>query len=211
LQPTPGESIVSTLAPKGRHTRLNPQLPLVPYEADLEKIIKKGKASLRGFSATTTSPSGQLPHSTLDTPVVLSSKISLPSVEVSKKLDFEEFHVEYSSFETELKEENIDIFSSPDIEKCFNLDNFEDFPTLDFATPLSVKTFVAKEVGTSSSFHTLPSSSKTHPSVVKIETPLHPFLLLLICAQSSLLLLLVHQESKIKWQLLTPLQIGWMS
>jgi hypothetical protein len=55
----------------------------------------------------------QLPHYTLDTPAVLSSKLSLPSVEVSKKLDFEEFPVEYSSFETKLKEENIDISSSP--------------------------------------------------------------------------------------------------
>jgi hypothetical protein len=112
-----------------------------------------------------------LPDSTLDTPVVLSSKISLPSAEVSKKLDFEEFPVEYSSFETELKEENIDIFSSPDIEKCFSLDSFEDFPTLGLATPLSVKTFAAKEVETSSPFQTLPSSSKTQPSAVKTETP----------------------------------------
>jgi hypothetical protein len=47
--------------------------------------------------------------------------------------------VEYSSFETELKEESIDIFSSPDIEKCFSLDSFEDFPTLGFSTPLFVK------------------------------------------------------------------------
>ena len=85
---------------------------MVPPEADPEKIIKKGKDSKKGFSAATTSASGQLPDSTLDTPVVLSSNISLPSAEVSKKLDFEEFHVEHSSFETELKEENIDIFSS---------------------------------------------------------------------------------------------------
>jgi hypothetical protein len=112
-----------------------------------------------------------LPDSTLDTPVVISSKLSLPSAEVSKKLDFEEFPVEYSSFETDLKEESIDIFSSPDIEKCFSLDSFEDFPTLGFATPLSVKNFAAKEVETSSPLQTLPSSSKTQPSAVKTETP----------------------------------------
>jgi hypothetical protein len=63
-------------------------------------------------------------------------------------LDFEEFLVEYSSFETELKEENIEIFSSPDIEKCFSLDSFEYLPTSTFSTPLSVKTFSTKEVGT---------------------------------------------------------------
>jgi hypothetical protein len=49
-----------------------------------------------------------------------------------------------------LKEENIDIFSPPDIEKFFSLDSFEYFPTLGFATPLSVKIFAAKEVVTSS-------------------------------------------------------------
>jgi hypothetical protein len=85
-----------------------------------------------------------LPDSTLDTTTILSSKIPLSSAEVSKKIDFEEFPIEYSSFETEFKEENIDIFSSPDIEKCFSLDSFEDFPTLGFATPLSVKKFATK-------------------------------------------------------------------
>jgi hypothetical protein len=91
-----------------------------------------------------------LVDSTLYTPVVISSKLSLPSVEVSKKLDFEEFPVEYSSFETDLKEESIDIPSSPDIEKCFSLDSLEDFPTLGFATPPPLKIYAAKEVETSS-------------------------------------------------------------
>jgi hypothetical protein len=142
---------------------------LVPPEVDPENIIKKGKASNKGFSVATTSASGQLPDSTLDTPTILSSKLPLSSAEVSKKIDFEEFPVEYSTFETELKEENIDIFSSLDIEKCFSLDSFEDFPTLGFATPLSVKTLAAKEVGTSFPSQTLPSSSKTPPAIVKTE------------------------------------------
>jgi hypothetical protein len=166
-----GDSIDSTLAPKGRHTRSNPQLPLVPPEVDPKKIIKKGKASKKYFSAATISASVQLPDSTLDTPVVLSSKVPLYSVEVSKNLYFEEFTVEYSTFETELKKKTIDIFSSPDIEKCFSLDSFEDFPTLGFATPLSVKTLATKEIGTSSPSQTLPSSSKTPPVVVKTKIP----------------------------------------
>jgi hypothetical protein len=49
-----------------------------------------------------------------------------------------------------LKEETIDIFSSPNIEKCSSLDSFKNFPMLGFSTPLSVKTFSVKEVGTSS-------------------------------------------------------------
>jgi hypothetical protein len=108
--------------------------------------------------------------------VVLLSKLPLSSVEVSKKLDFEEFPIEYSSFETELKEENIDIFASLDIEKFSSLASFEDFHTLGFSTPLSVKNFAAKEVGTSSPSHTLPSSSKTQPVVVKTKTPLSSIL-----------------------------------
>jgi hypothetical protein len=112
-----------------------------------------------------------LPDSTLYTPVVISSKLSLPSAEVSKKLDFEEFLVKYSSFETDLKEEIIDIISSPDIEKCFSLDSFEYFPTLGFATPPPVKISAAKEVEISSPLQTLPSSSKTQPSSMKNETP----------------------------------------
>jgi hypothetical protein len=127
------------MAPKGKHTRSNPQLPLVPLEANPKNIIKKGKASKKVFSTAITSASGQLPDSTLDTPTILSSKLPLYSTEVSKKIDFEEFLVEYSTFEIELKEENIDIFSSSNIEKCFSIDSFEDFPTLGFSTPLSVK------------------------------------------------------------------------
>jgi hypothetical protein len=63
--------------------RSNPQLPLVPPEVNLEKIIKKGKDSQKKKSATATSASGQLHDSTLDTPVVLSSKLPLSSAEVS--------------------------------------------------------------------------------------------------------------------------------
>jgi hypothetical protein len=142
---------------------------LVPPEADPEKIIKKGKASKKGFFVATTSASVQLSNSTLDTLASLSSKIPLSSIEVSKNLYFEEFPIEYSTFETKLKEENIDIFSSADIEKCFSLDSFEDLPTLGFATPLSVKNLVVKEVGTSYPSQTLPSSSKTPPVVVKTK------------------------------------------
>jgi hypothetical protein len=169
LQLAPGDSIVSALAPKGRHTRSNPQLPLVPPEADPEKIIKKGKASQESFFVVATSASGQLPDSTLNTPVVISSNPSLPSAEVSKNLDFQKFPIEYSSFETDLKEERFEIISSPDIVKWFSLESLEDFPTLGFATPPPVKISAAKEEETSSPLQTLPSSSKTQPSAVKTE------------------------------------------
>jgi hypothetical protein len=138
------------MAPKGNHTRSTPQLPLATPEVDPEKIIKKGKSSQESFAAAVSGTSGQLPDSFLNTPVVISSIPPLPSAEVSKNLDFENFLVEYSSFKPELKEENFEILASPDIVKWFRLESLEDFPTLGFATPPPIKIFVTKEEETSS-------------------------------------------------------------
>jgi hypothetical protein len=99
----PSDSIDSALVPKGRHTRSNPQLPLVSPVADPEKIMKNKKYSKKGFSSTTTSAFSYLLDSTLNTQIVLSSKLPLSSAKVSKNIDFEEFPVEYSTFETKLK------------------------------------------------------------------------------------------------------------
>jgi hypothetical protein len=121
------------------------------------------------FSLAATSAFGQLPNSTLNTPVVISSDPSLPSVEVSKNLDFQKFPIEYSSFETDLKEEIFEIMSSPNIVKWFSLESLEDFPTLGFASPPLVKISSSKEKENSSPLQTLPSSSKTQPSAVKTE------------------------------------------
>jgi hypothetical protein len=139
LQLAPGDSIVSVVAPKGRHTRSTPQLPLATPEADPEKIIKKGKSSQESFSVVVSGTSGQLPDSILNTPVAISSIPPLPSAEVSRNLDFESFPVEYSSFNPELKEENFEILASPDIVKWFRLESLEDFPTLGFSTPPPIK------------------------------------------------------------------------
>jgi hypothetical protein len=161
LQLAPGDSIFSSLSPKGRHKRSNPQLPLVPPKADPEKISKKGKCSQEFFYVAATSSYGQLPDSTLNTPVLISSNPSLPTAEVSKNLDFQKFCIEYSSFETDLKEERFEIISSPDIVKWYSLESLEEFPTLGFSTPPPAKIYVSKEKETSSPLHTLPSSSKT--------------------------------------------------
>jgi hypothetical protein len=110
-----------------------------------------------------------LPDSTLNTPVLTSSNPSLPSAKVSKNIDFQKFPIEYSSFETDLKEESFEIISSLDIVKWYNLESLEEFPTLGFSTPHPVKISAAKEKETSSPLQTLPSSSKTQPSDVKTE------------------------------------------
>jgi hypothetical protein len=78
---------------------------LATPEADPKKIIKKGKTCQESFSVVLSGTSRQFLDSTLNTPVVISSIPPLPSTEVSNNLDFENFLVEYSSFDPELKEE----------------------------------------------------------------------------------------------------------
>jgi hypothetical protein len=95
-QLAPGDSTVSVVAPKGRHTRSTPHLPLETPEADPENIIKKGKTSQEGFSAVVPGDSGNLHDSSFKTPVVVSNSPFIPSVGVSRSLDFEIFPVEYS-------------------------------------------------------------------------------------------------------------------
>jgi hypothetical protein len=172
LQLAPGDSIVSAVVPKGRHTRSTPQIPLVTPEDDTERIIKKGKDSQEIFPFVLSGTSGHFPNSFINTPVVISSIPPLPSAEISKNLDFENFPLEYSSFDVELKEKKIEILASPDIVKWFRLESLEDFPTLVFATPPPIKFFVTKEEETSYPLQPIPYSSKTHPFSMKTE--IHP-------------------------------------
>lgn len=103
LQFAPGDSTVSVVAPKGRHTRSNPHLPLVTLEVEPENIIKKGKDSQELFSAIVPGTSVHFPYSTFKTLVAISSTPLLPSVEISRNLDLEDFPIEYSYFSPKLK------------------------------------------------------------------------------------------------------------
>jgi hypothetical protein len=170
LQLAPGDSTVSVVAPKGRHTRSTPHLPLETPEADPENIIKKGKASQEGFSATVPGTSGHLHDSTFKTPVAISNSPLLPSVEVSRSLDFENFPVEYSSFSPKLKEESFETLASPDVVSWFRLESLEYFPTLGLPTPPPIKVVVTKEEETYFPLDPIPSSSKTQPLPLKTET-----------------------------------------
>jgi hypothetical protein len=80
------DSIVSVVAPKGRHTRSTPHLPLAAPEADPENIIKKGKASQGASSSIFSGTAGNLPDSIFQTPVVVSRISKLPTVEASEDL-----------------------------------------------------------------------------------------------------------------------------
>ena len=106
MQLAAGDSTISVVAPKGRHTRSTPHLPLETPESDPENIIKKGKASQEGYSTTVPGTSGHLHDSTFKTLVAISNPPLLPSVEVSEIVDFENFPIEYSSFSPKLKEES---------------------------------------------------------------------------------------------------------
>jgi hypothetical protein len=155
-----GNSIVSVVAPKGRHTRSNPQLPMDTPEDDLKKIIKKGKSSQEIASTVVSGTSGHLLDFILNTPVVVSSIPHLPSAEVYKNLGFESFPDEYSTFKPELKEENFEILASHDIVKWFRLESLEYFPTLGFSTPPPIKMSVTKEEETSPPLQPIPYFSK---------------------------------------------------
>jgi hypothetical protein len=95
--------------------RSTPHLPLATPETDPEKIIKKGKSSQEGFSAAALGTSSHLPDSTFKTPAVVSNSPFLPTVEVSRNLDFENFPVKYSSFSPKLKEESFETLTSPEV------------------------------------------------------------------------------------------------
>jgi hypothetical protein len=82
------------VSPKVIHMKSTPQLSLASPKADPKKIIKKGKSSQESFYVVVLGTSGQLSGSILNTPVVISSNPPLPSVELSKNLDFENLPVE---------------------------------------------------------------------------------------------------------------------
>jgi hypothetical protein len=127
--------------------RSTPHLPLATPEADPKKIIKKGKSSQEGFSTVVPGTTSYFPNSTFKRPVVVSSAPLLPSVEISRNLNLEDFPVEYSSFSPKLKEKSFESFkvlSSPDVVSWFRFESLEDFPTLGSPSPPSLKIVVRK-------------------------------------------------------------------
>jgi hypothetical protein len=98
MQFAPGDFAISGVAPKGKHMRSTPHIPLATLEADPEKIIKKGKNSQEGFSVVVPGTTGHFLDSTFKTPIVVSSTPLLPSIDISRNLNLEDFCVEYYSF-----------------------------------------------------------------------------------------------------------------
>jgi hypothetical protein len=110
LQLALGESTVSVVALKGRHMSSNPQLPLVTPEADPEKIIRKGKTPQEGIVTVVAGDSGKLHDPYLKNPVDASNSLVIPSVGVSRNLNFGSFPVDFSPHSLRLEGE---IFDTP--------------------------------------------------------------------------------------------------
>jgi hypothetical protein len=73
------------VAPKSRHTRVNPQSPLATPEADLEKIIREGKYLQGASSSKLLGISGDLPDYVFHTLVLVSHVSHLPITETPVK------------------------------------------------------------------------------------------------------------------------------
>jgi hypothetical protein len=191
------------VAPKGRHTRSTPQLPLATPEADPENIIRKGKTSQEGISTVVSGDSGNLHDSSLKTPVVASNSPIIPSVGVSRSLNFGSFPVEFSPSRPHL-EESFDTPVSPEIVKWFRPRSLEYFPTLGFPTPPPVIVVVSKEGETYFSFEPhiiLLQHSVISPSPLETQFQSH---------LSKLHLPLVLLQFTSQWQVLILLETEWM-
>jgi hypothetical protein len=171
------------VAPKGRHTRSTPQLPLTTPEADPERIIKNGKTSQEGISIVVPGDSGNLHDSSFKTPVATSNSPFMPSIGVSRSLYFERFHVELPPSSLHLEGESFDTLVSHDIVKWFRPKILEYFPTLGFPTPPPIKVVVSKEGGNCFPFNPILFSSNTQSfpfpprntaPVLPIQTPSPP-------------------------------------
>jgi hypothetical protein len=147
LQLAPGDSTISVLAPKGRHMRSIPQLPLVTPEADLEKIIRKRKIPQEGASAAAPDISGNFHNPSLETSVSASHSSVIPSVGVSRSLKFGSVLVDLSPPRLCFDREIFDTHVSPEVVPWFKPKTLEYFPTSGFSTPppIRVASFIEGE------------------------------------------------------------------
>jgi hypothetical protein len=122
-------------------------LPLTTPEDDPENIIRKGKTPQEEIPAVVSGDSSNLHHSYLKTPVIASDSPIIPSVGVSRSLNFGSFPIEFSPSRPHL-EERFDTPVSPEIVKWFRPRSLEGCPTLGFPTPPPVIVTASKEGGT---------------------------------------------------------------
>jgi hypothetical protein len=168
------------MAPKSGRRRSTPQLHLATPEVDPEKIIKKGKTSQEGASTAVPGDFGNLHNHSLKTPVVASNSPIIPSVGVSRILNFGSFPVDFSPLSHALEGESFDTPVSPKVVKWLRPRTSKYFPTLGFTTPppIRVATFTegktsvpSNPVGFSPKTQLLPFSPRSTATIVPVPTP----------------------------------------
>ena len=108
-------------------------------KADLEKIIRKGKAFGGGTSTTKSSISDDF-HCPIGTPTPASHFVSWPSIGVSRSLKFGSVPVEFSPPSLALEGESLVTPLSPEVVPWFKPNNSKYFHTSGFTTPPSITT-----------------------------------------------------------------------
>jgi hypothetical protein len=148
---------------KGRHMRYHPQLPLTTPQADLEKIIRKGKTPQEGTSTSKLGVSGKFHNLPSKTPITISIFPIIPFAGVSKDLNFRSFPTNFSSPCLVLEGERFVTLVSPKFVPWLIPRTLGDFPTPIFTTPPHVRVVSTK--------NSVPIRSETFLS----NTQLFPF------------------------------------
>jgi hypothetical protein len=115
--------------------RSTPQLPLATPEADPEKIIRKGKALREGDSTAEPGISDDFHDPSLEAPISAPRSPIIPSVGVSRTLNFGSVPVEFSPHGLGLEGEILVTPFSPEVVPWSRPRTSEYFPTPGFTTP----------------------------------------------------------------------------
>jgi hypothetical protein len=182
--------------------RSTPQLPLATPEADPEKIIRKGKAFRESTSTVEPGISDDFHYPVIRTPISASHSTVIPSVGVSRTLNFGSVPVEFSPPGFGLEGESLVTPISPEVVPWSRPQTSEYFPTPGFTTPPPIT------VATTERETSVPSSPVAF-SPNPLLFPFPPggsfqFLLL----ELHPLLILLHLSSL--WKELTLPEIEWM-
>jgi hypothetical protein len=189
------------VASRSRHTRSTPQLPLATPEADPEKIVRKGKALREGTSTVEPGISDNFHCPSLETPISASHSPVIPSVGVSRTLNFGSVPVEFSPPGLGLEGETLVTPLSPEIVPWFRPSASEDFPTPGFTTPHPVVAATDGETSFPSGPLAFSSNPLCFPFLPEAQSQSPQF-------EPLLLLILLHLISL--WQVLIPLETEWM-
>jgi hypothetical protein len=146
------------LAPKGRHMRYHPQLPLAMPKTDPKKIIRKGKTPQEGTSTAEPGDSGNFHHPPSETPLAASYTPIISSIRVSRALNFGSFPVVFSSPGLGLEGESFDTTVSPEFVPWLRPETLGNFSTPCFTIPSPIRVVVGEASFPTSSATIFPRS-----------------------------------------------------